>query len=74
MLEPKFFTFSRPGDVRLEHGMSKFDSDPPSFNRTLFLAQNSRNISKSNRISPGKAIGDKALNLTYLDSRMTKMF
>ena len=39
---------------------------------TYFLAKNSTNSAKSNRIFPGKRTRDRALILTYLDSSMAE--
>ena len=54
--------------------MSHFDSDPPTCGRALFLAKNSPNSAKSNRIFPGKERGDRALILTYFDNPMADVF
>ena len=37
-------------------------------------SRNSPNIAKSNRVFPGKARGDRALVLTYLDSAIAEVF
>ena len=54
--------------------MSNFDSAPPTCGRALFLAKNSPNSAKSNRIFPGKERGDRALILTYFNNPMAEVF
>ena len=49
---------------------SDFDPDPLTFGFGGFPARNSQNMEKSNRISPGKTRGERALILQYLDNPM----
>ena len=51
-----------------------FDSDPLTFDLSLFPAKNSRNRAKTNHIFSGKVRRDKALILQYLDSPMANLF
>ena len=51
-----------------------FDSNLLVCDPTLFFIKTSPNIAKSNRVFPGKARGDRALVLTYLDSAIAEVF
>ena len=54
--------------------LTNFDPNPLICDPTLFLGKNCPNIAKSNRVFPGKEKKDRALILTYLDSRMVEVF
>ena len=54
--------------------MSYSDFNPLTCDPFFFLAKNSTNSAKSNRIFPRKERGDRASILTYLDSQMVEVF
>ena len=54
--------------------LSNFDSHPLIYDTALFPDKNSPNIANSNRVFPGERRGDRALNLTYLDSPIAEVF
>ena len=70
VLEPNVFTGRCPGTVLVKWPFSDFDPDPLTFGFGGFPARNSQNMEKSNRISPGKTRGERALILQYLDNPM----
>ena len=54
--------------------LSSFDANPLICEPTLFPGKTGLNIAKSKHVFPGKGRGDRALILTYLDSRMAEVF
>ena len=74
MLEPKFFYRKLTEIMWMKQVLSKFDSNPLTYDPALFSGKNSQNIAKCNYIFPAKRKGDKDLILTNLDSSTAEVF